>query len=155
MRIETVDPYGPEAIASLERYFVDVSPLLGMPVSLAEHPTPPSEELRPPRGAFFLARDDAGAAIGCAALTTLKPGIGYVSRMWVASIARGHGVGRALLRALEAQATDLGHRKLRLYTHRNLHAAQALYRASGFVEVDPFFKDAPFADVWFEKELRT
>jgi ribosomal protein S18 acetylase RimI-like enzyme len=73
--------------------------------------------------------------------------------MWIAPEARGLGLGARLLQELERQARDAGVRVLRLETNRALREAIALYRQSGYVEVDRF-NDEPYAHHWFEKRLR-
>jgi ribosomal protein S18 acetylase RimI-like enzyme len=72
--------------------------------------------------------------------------------MWVAEAARGLGLGRRLLGALEARAAAAGAQAVRLETNRNLVEAIALYRSAGYVEVAAF-NDEPFAHHWFEKRL--
>ncbi len=72
--------------------------------------------------------------------------------MWVAPAARGQGVGRRLLEALEDHARQLGLAILHLETNRALHEAQALYRRHGYQEVAPFNAE-PYAHHWFEKRL--
>src|SRR5262249_17590450 len=76
--------------------------------------------------------------------------IGEIKRMWVADDARGLGVGRRILETLETRARDFGVSTLRLETNRTLKEAQALYRRSGYLEVEPF-NDEPYARHWFEK----
>jgi ribosomal protein S18 acetylase RimI-like enzyme len=73
--------------------------------------------------------------------------------MWVAPEARGLGLGRRLLLELERLAADHGVRTLRLETNRSLVEAIALYRSSGWREVDAF-NDERYAHHWFEKSLR-
>ena len=51
--------------------------------------------------------------------------------MWVASDARGLGLGRRLLAELERLAREAGVSVLRLETNRALAEAQALYRGDG------------------------
>ena len=72
--------------------------------------------------------------------------------MWVAPSTRGLGVGRRMLGALEAWAADQGAPAVRLETNRSLTEAIAMYRSSGYVEVDAF-NDEPYGDHWFEKRL--
>jgi GNAT superfamily N-acetyltransferase len=72
--------------------------------------------------------------------------------MWVADSARGLGLGRRMLAALEDLAGTLGFTRLRLETNRALREAIALYRSSGYREVRAF-NDDPYADHWFEKEI--
>ena len=67
-----------------------------------------------------------------------------------------HGAGlrhRArVLRSLEAKALEAGVKRLRLETNRTLTEAQALYRAEGYQDVEPFNAE-PYAHHWFEKRL--
>jgi ribosomal protein S18 acetylase RimI-like enzyme len=75
-----------------------------------------------------------------------------VKRMWIAPEARGSGLGRRLLRALERHARAGGARALRLETNGALTEAIHLYRAEGYGEVSAF-SDDPYAQHWFEKRL--
>jgi GNAT superfamily N-acetyltransferase len=106
-------------------------------------------ELTPPSGVFVIARL-AGRPIGCGALKVKQRRVGEVKRMWVDGEARGLGIGRRLLAALEAEARHFGLDTLRLETNRSLIEAQALYRRAGYREVAPF-NDEPYAHHWFEK----
>lgn len=108
-----------------------------------------AEELTPPCGVLLVARID-GKPVGCGALKVKDDGIGEVKRMWVAEDARGLGLGRRILEALEAQATEFGLTTLRLETNQTLTEAQSLYRTAGYQEV-PAFNDEPYAHHWFEK----
>jgi DNA-binding MarR family transcriptional regulator/GNAT superfamily N-acetyltransferase len=108
-----------------------------------------AHELTPPAGVFLIARL-GGRPIGCGALKAKERRIGDVKRMWVAAEARGLGIGRRLLAALEAEARQRGLETLRLETNRSLIEAQALYRRAGYREVAPF-NDEPYAHHWFEK----
>lgn len=109
-------------------------------------------ELTPPAGCFFIARLD-GRPVGCGALRVKSRRIGEVKRMWVSDFARGLGVGRRLLGAVEGRALAIGLTTLRLDTNRALTEAQALYRKSGYREVRPF-NDEPYAHHWFAKRLK-
>jgi DNA-binding MarR family transcriptional regulator/GNAT superfamily N-acetyltransferase len=108
-----------------------------------------AHELTPPAGVFLIARL-GGRPIGCGALKAKERRIGDVKRMWVAAEARGLGIGRRLLAALEAEARKRGLETLRLETNRSLVEAQALYRRAGYREVAPF-NEEPYAHHWFEK----
>ena len=61
-------------------------------------------------------------------------------------------MGRRLLGELEEAARKAGASTVRLDTNRELTEAIAMYRAHGYVEVDPY-NDEPFAHHWFEKRL--
>jgi len=89
------------------------------------------EEVREGRGAFLVIYQD-GTPVGCGALRILEPGTAELKRMYVAPAARGAGLGRRLLLALENEARALRIRKLVLETGIRQAAALALYRSNGF-----------------------
>ena len=72
--------------------------------------------------------------------------------MWIAPQARGLGLGRRLLETLEECAQASGARVAHIETSAVLTEALALYRSTGWVDVERF-NDEPFADHWLEKEL--
>jgi GNAT superfamily N-acetyltransferase len=93
-----------------------------------------------------------GRVAGCGALKLVGGGIGEVKRMWTADFARGQGVARTVLAAIEAKARELGVHTLRLETNKALVEAHALYRAAGYREVSAF-NEEPYAHHWFAKQL--
>jgi DNA-binding MarR family transcriptional regulator/GNAT superfamily N-acetyltransferase len=153
LEIRPIDPTHPDAHRCIAAYFAELDrrsetgfdPEAG--ISAEPH------ELRPPAGVLLLAYLH-DAAIGCGALKNHPGAPSEIKRMWVAESARGLGVGRRLLEALEARAREDGARAVRLETNRNLAEAIAMYRKAGYVEVAAF-NDEPFADHWFEKQLET
>ena len=78
--------------------------------------------------------------------------VGEIKRMWTAPGARGLGIARRMLRALEEKARQAGLTRLQLETNRTLSEAQGLYRKEGYEEVAPFNAE-PYAHHWFEKRL--
>ena len=102
-------------------------------------------------GAFLVARLE-GNAIGCGSLKALDASTGEIKRMWVAPDARGMGLARRLLEALEQEARRLGLTRIVLDTNRSLVEAQSLYRKAGYSETAPY-NDNSYADFWFEKAL--
>ena len=125
------------------RFDAGFDPANGKPVGV--------EDMTPPRGWLFLARLD-GRPVGCGALVRLSAKECEIKRMWTAPEARGLGVAKRLIAAIEAQAGEAGLTTLRLDTNRALKEAQALYRKLGFVEIARY-NDNPYADHWFEKRL--
>ena len=97
-------------------------------------------EYVPPGGALLLARDAAGAnvAAGCVALRRVDAGTGEMKRMYVRDAYRGSGLGRNLAIAVIAEAREKHYSRIVLDTLPKLVAAIALYRALGFVEIDPY-----------------
>jgi GNAT superfamily N-acetyltransferase len=112
----------------------------------------PSEDLAAPQGTFLVARRGE-AVVGCAGLRLLADGVGEVKRVFVAPVARGHGLGRRLMLELEELARAHGLHTLRLDTRSDLVEARALYAALGYVEV-PAFNNGQYAEHWFAKDLR-
>jgi DNA-binding MarR family transcriptional regulator/GNAT superfamily N-acetyltransferase len=107
---------------------------------------------RRPHGRFYLARLPSGEVVGCAGLRLLGDGLGEIKRMWVAPQARGAGVGRQLLLAVEQGAARQRLRVLRLDTHSSLREAIALYVAAGYRAIRRY-NDNAYAQRWFEKRL--
>jgi putative acetyltransferase len=90
----------------------------------------------------FLAAFCAGEAVGCGALVRTRPGECELKRMFVAAAHRGRGLGRRILRALEAIASE-EKRVVRLEAGVKQPEAIALYRSAGFVAIAPFGSYAP------------
>ena len=99
----------------------------------------------------MIARLD-GRAVGCGGLRALDERTGEIKRMWIAPEARGLGLARRLLAALEARALEAGLTRVRLDTNRALGEAQSLYRKAGYRETARY-NDNVYADFWFEKVL--
>jgi ribosomal protein S18 acetylase RimI-like enzyme len=77
---------------------------------------------------------------------------GEIKRLWVAPAARGLGLARRLMEAAEQAARELGIAVLRLDTNSALPEAAALYRRTGWREIERF-NDDPYPDLFFEKRL--
>jgi GNAT superfamily N-acetyltransferase len=111
----------------------------------------PADRLVPPHGVLLLARLH-GEAVGGGALRLDQGEAALVKHMWVDPKVRGLGVGRRVLTALEDEARSRGVDVVRLETNRTLTEAIALYRSSGYDEVEDF-NGEPYGDHWFEKHL--
>jgi len=151
VQITVADPTSQDARWCIEQYFTELGerfeagfdPTLG--ISAHAH------ELTPPAGLLLLARLRE-EPVGCGALKFHEDAVGEIKRMWVAPRARGLGLGRRLLLALEHAAKEAGMTVLHLETNRTLTEAIQLYRHSGYQEVEAF-NDEPYAHYWFEKRL--
>ena len=151
VQITIADPTSQDAQWCIAQYFAELGerfeagfdPTLG--ISAHAH------ELTPPAGLLLVARLRE-EPVGCGALKFHEDAIGEIKRMWVAPHARGLGLGRRLLLALEHAAREAGMTVLHLETNRTLTEAIQLYRDSGYQEVAAF-NDEPYAHHWFEKRL--
>lgn len=83
-------------------------------------------------GRFRIVEDDRGRIAGCGGLFPLEDGEAEVRKMYFLPAARGHGLGRQLLRELIDAARDGGYRRVVLETASVLKVAGALYRSFGF-----------------------
>jgi GNAT superfamily N-acetyltransferase len=150
--IEREDPSTADARWCIEQYFLELQARFETGFDPTRSNAADPHELVPPHGALLVARLK-GAPVGCGALKFHPDEPAELKRMWVASEARGLGLGRRLLRALEDYASGAGASAVRLETNRSLEEAIHLYRTSGYQEV-PAFNTEPYAHHWFEKPLR-
>ena len=89
----------------------------------------------------FVARNEAGRAVGCGALKLADDGLAEVKRMYTRPEVRGQRVGKALLAAIVELARQKGVRTLMLETGEGpgFEGAFRLYENSGFVQRGAFF----------------
>ena len=113
-----------------------------------------AHEVQPGRGTFVIA-SLGPTPVGCGALRRIEDGVGELKRMFVVPDKRGCGIGRAVLQALEAEATRLGMTRLVLETGVRQTAAIALYQRAGFTRVPPYgeYTASPETSVCMAKEL--
>jgi len=90
------------------------------------------------QGALFLVARKAGAAVGCVALRIDGEGYGELKRLYVAPEARGTGVGRLLVTAIEEAARDRGLTVLRVETGISQAEAIGLLRGAGYKQGESF-----------------
>ncbi|MDP3760144.1 MAG: GNAT family N-acetyltransferase [Ramlibacter sp.] len=95
------------------------------------------DALSQPEVLFAVARDEAGAAVGCGAVV-LGAGFGELKRMFVRPGRRGLGVGKSLLAFLEAEAARRGCTHFMLETGIRQPEALGLYERGGYVRRGPF-----------------
>jgi GNAT superfamily N-acetyltransferase len=89
-------------------------------------------ELGPPGGTFLVGYDAAGEPICCGGVKDLGDGACEIKRMYVVPAARGRGVARELLAALEDAARARGYALARLDTGPRQPHAERIYRDSGY-----------------------
>jgi putative acetyltransferase len=124
----------------------EVRVLLERHLSFAHEVSPPEhvhaldvEGLADPAVTFFSARRD-GVLVGVGALRHIDDEHGEIKSMHTTEMARGTGVGRAVLEHLLAEATRRGYRRVSLETGTGdaFVPAHALYRSAGFTPCEPF-----------------
>ncbi|APU15199.1 GNAT family N-acetyltransferase [Actinoalloteichus fjordicus] len=98
----------------------------------------PAEDFAPPNGVFLVAAGSDGIALACGGWRAAGSTTAEVKRMYVTPAARGRGIGRRLLAALEQDACLHGMTKVILETGVSNHAALALYTACGYARVEPY-----------------
>jgi GNAT superfamily N-acetyltransferase len=86
----------------------------------------------------LVARAEDGTPLGCGALRELGDGAAEVKRMFVVPAARGRGVSKAVLGALEDAARERGWTTLRLETGPRQPEAVALYTGAGYDPIGAF-----------------
>ena len=109
----------------------------------------------PADAGFWLATADHQLA-GCIALRELRSRgavLGEIKRMYVRPAYRGHGIGDALLRALEAYAASCGYRELVLDTTDEMTSAVRLYEKHGYTRC-PRYNENPQATIFMHKKVR-
>ena len=88
-----------------------------------------------------------GTPVGCVGLQSVSPGLGEIKRMYVDPSARGWGLSRALLTAVESEARRTGLTRLRLETGIRQLEAIALYTNHGYTPIPPYppFENEPLS----------
>jgi DNA-binding MarR family transcriptional regulator/predicted GNAT family N-acyltransferase len=147
--IRREDPNSADARNCIQSYYKELAQRFEAGFDPDIAPVTP-QDLTPPAGYLLVAHLD-GQPIGCGALI-MEATVAEIKRVWVAKSARGLGVARRLMAALEDTARNLGATTVQLDTNKALTEAQALYRGIGYQEVDAF-NENPYAHHWFRKQL--
>jgi putative acetyltransferase len=102
----------------------------------------------------FLVAREQGRALGCGAFVLGEAGQAEMKRVFVAPAARGKGIARVLMEALEREAAKLGVTLMQLETGIRQPEAIALYRKFGYAERGPFgtYQPDPLS-LFMEKRL--
>lgn len=133
----TIAPADPDAADILNLMEISSAYYAALYPPEDSYPVPPSS-----LAVFLAARDDeSGALLGYGGMAVKDGGAyGEIKRMFVDPSARGRGIGRAILTALEQDARQRALPLLRLETGTLQPEAHALYRAFGYSEC-PIFGD--------------
>ena len=151
MQFHPCDPAAPPARDLLDAMVEDLIPLYGR-IDIPGAPSATPADFSPPGGVFLVGYDSDGTPVCGGGVKRLGPDVGEIKRMFVVPEARGRGLGRALLEALEDAARSLGYAVVRLDTGPKQPHAERMYRAAGYREIDNFNAN-PFASFFGEKSL--
>jgi GNAT superfamily N-acetyltransferase len=103
-------------------------------------------DFEPPAGAFLVAYLD-GEAVACGGWRSFGDGgtVAELKRLYTAPDARGRGVGRQVLAAVEGSARSYGRSRMILETGGRQPEAIKLYLSSGYQPIENFgyYRDAP------------
>ena len=147
-----MDAASPPASDLVEAMVAELVPLYGR-IDGPDAPRATPEDFAPAAGrAFLVGFDDDGAPVCGGGLKRLGPDVVEIKRMYVAPSARGRGVARALLAALEDAARELGYARVRLDTGPRQPHAEALYRSAGYRDIADY-NGNPYASYFGEKDL--
>ncbi|MEL6571541.1 MAG: GNAT family N-acetyltransferase [Pseudomonadota bacterium] len=95
-------------------------------------------DVLPPRGAYFLAFDPEGQALGTGSLRRISDDMAEMKHLYVRPTARGAGLGERLIAARIDAARTLGVRHLVADTFQGNDPMIRLYRQAGFSDAAPF-----------------
>jgi GNAT superfamily N-acetyltransferase len=151
LRFQPLPADASPAVDLIAAMVAEMATLYG-PIDGPGTPTARAEEMGPPHGMFLVGFDDDDSPVCAGGVKRLGDGVAEIKRMYVVPSARGRGVARALLTALEDAAHDLGYTTVRLDTGVHQPHAKALYASAGYREVADY-NDNPLAAYWGEKEL--
>jgi GNAT superfamily N-acetyltransferase len=147
---ERTDASVPPASDLLEAMIDELTPLYGR-IDVPEAPSAKPADFAPPGGSLLVGYED-GEPICVGAIKRLPDGACEIKRMFVVPDARGRGVAKELLAALEDEARRLGYAVARLDTGPHQPHAERMYRAAGYEDIGNFNAN-PFASYWGEKRL--
>ena len=140
---------GGELLAAMRSEIAEI--YAGLDLDSPQMPRAGAAELGPPGGTFLVGMRD-GDPVCCGGVKRLDERACEIKRMYVAPAARGQGVARRLLDALERAARELGYAIARLDTGPDQPHARALYESAGYVEIENF-NGNPVATYFAEKSL--
>jgi DNA-binding MarR family transcriptional regulator/GNAT superfamily N-acetyltransferase len=149
--IEEADPRNDAARYCLGEYYSELGRRFEKGFDVSRSRDPDAADMVRPRGAFLLAMSD-GLPVGCVGLKGTGGEVAEIKRLWICPTARGFGIAKRLMHAVETVARELSLKNLRLDTNSALPEALKLYRTSGWVEIGRFNED-PYPDHFFEKQL--
>lgn len=96
------------------------------------------EEYNKPKSAYFVVENE-GEIVGCAGIAPLEnadPEISELQKMYFLPETRGLGIGSKMMEKCLDEARNFGFKKCYIETMPFMHAAQKLYKKTGFEYLD-------------------
>jgi putative acetyltransferase len=152
--LEFIRAESQEQVKSARELFEEYAAALGVDLcfqnferELAELPG----RYAPPDGSLLLAVHE-GEIAGCVGLRKIGDETCEMKRLYVRSLFRGLGIGRALASKIIEEARALDYARMRLDTlPAQMDEAIKMYRSLGFLEIEPYYhnpvKDALFMEL--------
>jgi GNAT superfamily N-acetyltransferase len=151
LRFEPLPADQPPAADLIAAMVAEMAILYG-PIDVPSMPSATPADFAPPHGTFLVGFDDEGAPVCAGGVKRLDDDAAEIKRMYVVPAARGRGLARVLLGALEDAASRLGYGTVRLDTGPLQPNAQRLYESAGYRAIGNFNAN-PVAAYWGEKRL--
>jgi GNAT superfamily N-acetyltransferase len=151
LRFEPLPADQPPAADLIAAMVAEMAILYG-PIDVPSMPSATPADFAPPHGTFLVGFDDEGAPVCAGGVKRLDDDAAEIKRMYVVPAARGRGLARVLLGALEDAASHLGYGTVRLDTGPLQPNARRLYESAGYRAIGNFHAN-PVAAYWGEKRL--
>ncbi|MDH4473996.1 MAG: GNAT family N-acetyltransferase [Fluviicola sp.] len=156
-----IRPIQPEDNAALASVIRSVLEEFGAAKPGTVYTDPTTDQLyelfQTPQSAYFVAVLDGEIVGGCGIYPTkgLPEGCTELVKLYLASVTRGKGLGKALMERCFEIAKENGYTEIYLETLPELHIAVGLYERLGFEYLEkPYGESGHFAcDLWMAKEL--
>jgi GNAT superfamily N-acetyltransferase len=151
LRFEPIPADRPPAADLIAAMVAEMTILYG-PIDVPGMPSATPADFAAPHGTFLVGFDTDGAPVCAGGVKRLDDEAAEIKRMYVVPAARGRGVARVLLGALEDAARGIGYGTVRLDTGPLQAHAQRLYESAGYRAIGNFNAN-PVAAYWGEKRL--
>ncbi len=147
--LRSTEPTAPESVALIQQLWSELDALYPE-VDGASFQT---HDLEGGRSGFIVAWRN-GRPVGCGGFRPLGE-VAEIKRMYVAPVARGGGIARAILKKLEELAADSGFVRICLETGARQLSALHLYETAGYTRIPCYgrYANDPMS-VCFAKTLR-